>query len=168
MAITKRKEPRQSKSASIATMANRTRPRQTELYWKWAWSISSRLGERRRAQSVYGDREERKYPSLYGLGTLAQTSGNKQNTGGDVDKAVGKENRESHDKLLETVGHKPHNGSVCFKTATCMESNHLGIDALHNGPHEPLVKGGEWGIVQAPIQQIIVGGVAIPSRSSQR
>ena len=61
-----------------------------------------------------------------------------------------------------------HNGSVCFKTATCMESNHLGIDALHNGPHEPLVKGGEWGIVQAPIQQIIVGGVAIPSRSSQR
>ena len=84
----------------MATMANRTRPRQTELYWKWAWSISSRLGERRRAQSVYGDREKRKYPSLYRLGTLAQTSGNKQNTGGDVDKAVGKENRESHDELL--------------------------------------------------------------------
>ena len=32
-----------------------------------------------------------------------------------------------------------------------MESNHLGIDALHNGPHEPLVKGGEWGIKEVTV-----------------
>jgi len=53
MAITKKNDPRQSQSSWTAVIARITNPRQTELYWKWAWSIRSKEGERRRLRRIY-------------------------------------------------------------------------------------------------------------------
>ena len=55
-----------------------------------------------------------------------------------------------------------NDGFLRFKAATASQCDHLGIEPVCDRPHAILVKSGQWGIVEAPVQQVVVRCVAVP------